>query len=202
MSELELFLRQYGLAALFFAAAIEGDIALLLAGMLVHLGVWPAMLTFGVGAVGGLSGDAFYFWLGHGTARRWLTTAHGQRVLPRIERVAGRYGIRSLLFGRYIYGARVATMFYWGMRKLPWRRFLFLDGLNCCLWALSFGGIGYLFSSSLEAWLGRLRLIEHWLLLGGIVFLTLLGLRHYIVEFSRVPGPPDQSGTLERDLTP
>ena len=40
MGELEGFLRTYGLWALFFFAAIEGDLTLLLAGMLVHLGIW------------------------------------------------------------------------------------------------------------------------------------------------------------------
>jgi len=108
MSELETILRDYGLWALFFGAAVEGDITLLLAGMLMHLGVWQPGEALAVGAAGGLAGDTFYFWLGHGTARRWLTTAHGQRVMPRLELFSKRYGIKALFFGRYIYGARVA----------------------------------------------------------------------------------------------
>ena len=75
MSELETFLRIYRLWALFFAAAIEGDLTLLLTGMLVHLGIWPAAKALAVGAGGGLAGDIFYFWLGHGTARRWWREA-------------------------------------------------------------------------------------------------------------------------------
>lgn len=202
MSELEYFLREHGLWALFFAAAFEGDITLLLAGMLIHLGVWPAAITFSVGAAGGLAGDSLYFWLGHGTARRWLTTAHGQRVMPRIERIAKRYGIMSLFFGRYVYGARVATMFFWGMRRLPVARFVLLDGLNCCLWALGFGGLGYLFSTSLEAWLGRLRVVEAWLLIGLFVFMGLIGIRHYWLEFSRVPEETVLSEADQKDPTP
>ena len=128
MNQLEAFLRIYGLWALFFAAAIEGDLTLLLAGMLVHLRIWPAMEAWAVGAFGGLVGDSFYFWLGHGTARRWLTTAHGQRVMPHFERAAKRYGVRSLFFARYIYGARMATMFFWGMQRLPYQRLL---GAGC-----------------------------------------------------------------------
>lgn len=201
MGDLEQFLRVYGLWAVFFGAAFEGDITLLLAGMLIHLGVWPASIAFSVGAVGGLAGDSLYFWLGHGTARRWLTTAHGQRVMPRLERIAKRYGIKSLFFGRYIYGARVATMFFWGMRRLPVTRFLLLDGLNCCVWALGFGGIGYLFSSSLEAWLGRLRFLESWLLIGMLVFMTLLGIRHFVLDFLRVPDQPGLPEDVEKDIT-
>jgi len=202
MGGLEDFLRIYGLWAQFFAAAVEGDITLLLTGMLIHLGVWPATKALAVGALGGLVGDSFYFWLGHGTARRWFTTAHGQRVMPRIEHIAKRYGIWSLFFGRYVYGARVATMFFWGMRGLPVARFLILDGLNCCLWALAFGGLGYLFSSSLEAWIGRLRFVESWLLLGLLVFMALLGLRYYILEVSRLPEESEPAEADRKNLTP
>ena len=186
MTQLEDFLRNYGLWALFFASVIEGDLTLLLAGMLVHLRIWPAMEAWAVGALGGLVGDSFYFWLGHGTARRWLTTAHGQRVMPHFERAAKRYGVRSLFFARYIYGARIATMFFWGMQRLNYRKFLLLDALNCLIWATVFGGFGYLFSSTLESLLGRLRHVQSWLLIGLVVFAALLGLRHYLAEVTRI----------------
>jgi membrane protein DedA with SNARE-associated domain len=193
MGELESFLRVYGLWALFFAAAFEGDLTLLLAGMLVNLGIWPAPETLAIAAVGALAGDSFYFWLGHGTARRWLTTAHGQRVLPRIEQSAQRYGIWSLFFARYIYGARIATMFFWGMRRLPYIRFVALDAINCLVWAVVFGGMGYLFATSLERLIGELRRVESWLILGLLAFAALLGLRHYFAEFARLRNQNNQS---------
>ena len=199
---LEHFLRDYGLWALFFAAAIEGDVTLLLTGMLIHLDVWPAGKAVAVGALGAMSGDTFYFWLGHGTARRWMTTAHGRRVMPRIKRFAHRYGVKSLILGRYIYGARVATMVFWGMQGLPVARFLLLDAINCSIWAIGFGGLGYLFSTSIEAWLGRVRRFEGWLLLGLLVFMALIGIRHFWLEFSRVPDDDELAEAYRGDLTP
>ena len=186
MNHLEDFLRIYGLWALFFAAIVEGDLSLMLAGMLVHLGIWPPIEAWGVGALGALAGDSFYFWLGHGTARRWMMTAHGQRIMPHFERAARRYGVRSLLFARYIYGARIATMFFWGMRRLPYKKFFILDSLNCMVWATVFGGFGYLFSSSLRRLIGELRHVQSWLLIGIVVFAALLGLRYYLAEVSRI----------------
>ena len=186
MSELESFLRVYGLWALFFFAAFEGDLTLLLTGVLVHLGIWRPAEALAVATAGAVTGDSFYFWLGHGTARRWLTTAHGQRVLPRIERAAQRYGVWSLFFARYVYGARIATMFFWGMRRIPYRKFFALDALNCLIWASVFGGVGYLFSHSLERLLGELRRVESLLLAGLVVFALLLGLRQYMAELGRI----------------
>jgi len=186
MSGLETFLQTYGFWALFFAAALEGDLTLLLTGVLVHLGIWPPVKAFVVGTAGALAGDSFYFWLGHGTARRWLTTSHGRRVWPRLERAAGRFGLWSIFICRYVYGTRIATMFFWGMRRLPAARFLTLSALNCTLWALTFGGLGYLFSTSIYALFGELRRVETFLLLGLLTSLLLLGARHYLVEISRI----------------
>lgn len=186
MSELEIFLRIYGLWALFFFAALEGDLTLLLTGVLIHLKIWPAAQALAVGALGALAGDSFYFWLGHGTARRWLTTAHGQRVLPRIEKAAQRHGLWSLFIARYFYGARIITMFFWGMRRLAFPRFLALDALNCLIWAAVFGGLGYLFATSIEQLIGELKLMETWLLVALLVFAVLLGLRYYVAEFGRI----------------
>lgn len=186
MTQLETFLRTYGLWALFFCAAFEGDLTLLLTGTLVHFGIWPAAQALAVSAAGALAGDSFYFWLGHGTARRWLTTAHGQRVLPRIERAANRYGIWSLYFARYVYGARIATMFFWGMRRIPYWEFFALDAVNCVIWASVFGGLGYLFANSLERFIGAASRVELWLLLGLLVFATLLGVRYWLAELASI----------------
>jgi hypothetical protein len=45
MTELELFLRNHGLVAVALAAAVEGDLTLLLTGMMVHQGMWPLPLA-------------------------------------------------------------------------------------------------------------------------------------------------------------
>lgn len=195
MNRLELFLRTYGLWALFISAAIEGDLTLLLTGMLVRLDIWPLWRAWTVGALGALAGDCFYFWLGHGTARRWLTTAHGQRVMPGIERAAKRYGVKSLFFARYVYGARMVTVFFWGMRRIPAWEFFSLDAVNCAIWASVFGGVGYIFSSTLEGIIGRLRHVEHWLLIGIAVFAALLALRYWITEITRMREEAWKSGT-------
>jgi membrane protein DedA with SNARE-associated domain len=185
MSDLENLLRDYGLWALFLAAAFEGDLTLLTAGVLIHLEIWPAPRALAVGAAGGLAGDLFYFWLGHGTARRWLTTAHGERLRPRLERAAKRFGLGSLFIARYIYGARVATMFFWGMRRLPAWKFVLIDAANCLQWALVLTTLGYVFANGFERLVGELRLVEHWLLVAFVVFGALLALRHFWAERSR-----------------
>jgi membrane protein DedA with SNARE-associated domain len=102
--------------------------------------------------------------------------------MPRIERAARRYGLVSLFFARYIHGARIATMFFWGTQRTPVLKFALLDALSCTLWASVFIGLGYLFAGSMGQLIGELRRLESWILLGLVVFATLLGLRHYLAE--------------------
>jgi membrane protein DedA with SNARE-associated domain len=102
--------------------------------------------------------------------------------MPRIERAARRYGLVSLFFARYIHGARIATMFFWGTQRTPVLKFAALDALSCLVWASVFLGLGYFFADSMESLIGELRRIESWILLGLVVFATLLGVRYYLAE--------------------
>jgi membrane protein DedA with SNARE-associated domain len=52
-------LRNYGV--LFFACVLEGDISLLVAGLLVHLGLFGGLQTFLVAVVGLITPDILLF---------------------------------------------------------------------------------------------------------------------------------------------
>jgi len=191
MTELEIFLRNHGLWAVLVAAAIEGDLTLLLTGMMVHKGIWPGPLALLVGAGGAMIGDSFYFFLGHGAARQWFQTKHSRQVISLEKESLRHHGWISLFLSRYIYGARIATMVYWGSRRLAWSRFIRLDALSCLIWAATFGGIGYLFSSSIEALIGQIRKIESHLLIGLVLFAVLmLGRYLWIARFAQPETEP------------
>jgi len=182
MTGWEEFLRERGLWAVFLLSAFQGDLTLLLSGMLVRLGVWPPVQVWLLGAAGAFSADTIYFSLGHAAAHGWLKTSLGQRVMPTIERFAARYGLWSLLVSRYVYGTRAAMFFFWGFHRLKYRTFLLLDGINCLAWAALFGGLGYIFATSMVALVGTLSDIGIWLLIGLAAFLLLLALKHYLAE--------------------
>jgi membrane protein DedA with SNARE-associated domain len=193
MTELEIFLREHGLWAVLVAAAIEGDLTLVLTGMMVHHGIWPAYEALAAGASGAVLGDCLYFWLGHSAASRWFRTLHARKVIHLEQEYSRHHGWKSIFISRYIYGARIATMVYWGSRKLPWSRFVPLDILSCLLWAMTFGGVGYAFSSSIEAAIVELRRLEWRLLSGAVVFAALLVIRYLWVNRAD-DGKQEQAG--------
>jgi membrane protein DedA with SNARE-associated domain len=78
-------------------------------------------------------------------------------------------------------------MLYWGSRQLAWSKFLRLDALSCMLWAVAFGGVGYLFSSSIEALIGEIRKIESHLVIGLVLFAVLMLIRYLWIARSAEP---------------
>jgi membrane protein DedA with SNARE-associated domain len=181
MSDLQPFLSQHGLVALFFVATVEGDVSLLVAGVLAHLGVLPLPGAMVAGGLGNLAGDSVWFTLGHLHSERIRSTRFYRAVGPRIERLTRRLGPWQLLAARVVYGTRNASMLFWGQLRLPVTRFLAIDALGCAIAAAGFTLLGYVVGQGTEALTGELRRIEHWLLLAlGAGMVLVWGISHLV----------------------
>lgn len=164
MNHLEPFISRYGLVALFFLATVEGDVSLLVAGVLAHLHLLPLAGAIVAGGLGNLAGDCVWFAMGHWHSERIRASRFYRAVGPRIERLSRRLGAWQLLAARVVYGTRNASMLFWGQLRLDTIRFLLIDGLGCFLAATGFTLLGYLVGTSTEALTGQVKRIEHWLL--------------------------------------
>lgn len=173
MTQLESFLSEYGLIALLLLATVEGDVSLLVAGVLAHLGIFAAPAAIAAGALGNLAGDAVWFTLGRSQRDRIRGSRLYRAVGGRVERLASKLGPWQLLAARIVYGTRNASMLFWGQLHLPWLRFLLIDGLGCALAATGFVAIGYAVGHGTSALTGEVKRIEHWLLgaviVGGLI---------------------------------
>jgi membrane protein DedA with SNARE-associated domain len=162
---LELFLSRYGLVALFLLATVEGDVSLLVAGVLAHLNLLPLAGAIVAGGLGNLAGDCVWFAVGHWHSERIRASRLYRAVGPRIERLSRRLGPWQLLVARVVYGTRNASMLFWGQLRLNPIRFLLIDGLGCLLAATGFTLLGYALGHSTGALTGEVKRIEQWLLL-------------------------------------
>jgi membrane protein DedA with SNARE-associated domain len=168
VTELEGVLSRYGLIALFLVATVEGDVSLVLAGVLAHLGILPVPGAILAGAAGNLVGDSVWFTLGRAHSARIRSSRVYRALGGRIERLAARLGAWQLLAARVVYGTRNATMLFWGQLHLAWARFLLIDGLGCLLAATGFTLLGYLLGHGTAAITSEVKRVEHWLLVGVI----------------------------------
>ncbi|MFA6921128.1 MAG: DedA family protein [Gallionella sp.] len=172
---------QYGYVALFAGTLLEGETWLILAGFAAHQGYLQLQWVIAIAMVGGFSGDQIYFWLG----RR-----HGSWVLSRYPRLAPVFARTNVLMERYhevlivgirfLYGLRTVGPMAMGMSAVPVWRFALFNALGAVIWAVCFGGAGYLFGQALQLLLHDFKKAEEAILI-FILFtaLCIWGWRRY-----------------------
>ena len=125
------------------ALPIPGEVLLLTLGGLAGQGHLDPASGVAAAAAGVLVADAASYWVGR---------FHGQRVFAKV-RFGQRWtpGIATLVFGRFVVGARVMVAPMAGAKRLPFARFVLFDGLGATLWAVVFVAIGYAAGANLSA---------------------------------------------------
>ena len=153
-------IEQYGLYAVFVLVMIEGDITLLLAGVLAHSDFFSEYSFARVllwGTLGGVASDN----LAYAAGRVFGKTVRGFRFYriakPRIERLTDRFGPLSIFLSKYIYGLRWAMCVFHGVARTRYLRFVLLSLGSCFLWVAILSGAGYFFGSAVMGLIGDFR---------------------------------------------
>ena len=178
-------IEQYGLYGVFVLVMFEGDLTLLLAGVLAHSGFFDDGLLQGYGfakvllwgTLGGFASDNLAYGAGRifsGTVRR---VRFYRRSQERLERMTQRFGPLSIFLSKYIYGLRWASCTFYGVSGMPYLRFVPLSLGSCFLWVFILSGVGYFFSSAVMGLIGDFRHVGKILLgilIGGVVLFYLI----------------------------
>ena len=151
------------------------DVALITGGYLTYLGHANLLVMLVVGFVGILAGDSAVYMLG-----RWGRRAQGRRPggllgrhltperLAKVEQQFEKRGNTLVVIARFLPGIRAATYFVAGGAQMPYRRFIFFDGVAALLSAPIFVLLGWHFGEEIGnvvAWAERF----HSWLIGGMV---------------------------------
>lgn len=172
---------QYGLYAVFFLAMIEGDITLLLAGVLAHsgfFGEYSFAKVLCAGTLGGVASDNAAYGMGRGFGKSVRDYRFYRLARPRLERLTDKFGPLSIFLSKYIYGLRWASCVFHGVGHMRYVRFLPLTFASCFAWVLVLSGAGYFFSGAITNLIGDFHQIGQVLLV--IVVLGITGF--YLVE--------------------
>ena len=160
---------RYGLLAVFLGAMLEGDVSVILAGVLAHLGFFSLTGAIVVGACGGIVADVVCYVIGRTHAATIRGSAVYQRVGSFVEQLAKRIGPYGVALARFIYGTRIASMLVWGMYGLPVVRFVALDVIGCVAWSTVLASLGFVTSDSATLLVGKFKRAEHWLLVSVLL---------------------------------
>lgn len=143
---------QYGLAAVFAGAVLEGETVLLLAGYAAHRGYLDFPAVVALAAAGAVAGDQFWFWLGRRHGARLI--ACRPRLADRVARalrLIERHPRASILAMRFVWGLRSALPLALGMSRVRATQFLALNVASALLWAPLVAALGYAFGAALAA---------------------------------------------------
>ena len=168
-------LYQYGLYAVFILVMLEGDITLLLAGVLAHsafFGPYSFAQVLVWGTLAGCASDNIAYFAGRGFCEGVREFRFYRAAQPRLQRLTNKFGTLSIFLSKYIYGLRWASCVFYGVGHMPYFRFLLLSFASCFLWVFVLAGAGYFFSGAVMNLIGdfeRLGKVLLVIVLVGIV---------------------------------
>jgi membrane protein DedA with SNARE-associated domain len=151
------FIGRYGLYAVFLLVMIEGDITLLLAGVLAHsyfFGDHSFAWVLLAGTLGGSASDNLAYFTGREFRKGVRDIRFYRAAKPRMERLTTNFGALSIFLSKYIYGLRWASCIFYGVGRMPYLRFMLLSLGSCFAWVLILSGAGYFFSGAVIGVIG------------------------------------------------
>lgn len=171
---------QYGIYAVFALCTVEGDITLLLAGVLAHqgyFGPFSFLKVYIFGTLGGMVGDTFGYFVGRLFQKSVKNHAFYKMAQPRIERLIEKFGGTAIIVSKYIYGIRAAMCLFNGIGRMPLHRFIFLDFISCSIWVLLLSSVGYFFSGAVTTIIGdfqQIGIAVFFIVLAGIIIFYMI----------------------------
>lgn len=194
----------YGIYAVFALCTIEGDITLLLSGVMAHsnfFGQYSFLKVIIAGILGGVVGDSFGYMIGRVFQKTVKNYRFYKITQPRIERLIDKFGGFAIIISKYIYGIRGAMCLFYGIGKMPYWRFLILDLISCTIWVLMLSGIGYFFSGAITTIIGDFQQVGialFFIVLFGVIVFYLM--EHYWLSPSVEEADPATILKLEEKL--
>ncbi|HEX5711624.1 MAG TPA: DedA family protein [Sulfuricurvum sp.] len=166
-------LKEYGYIVLFGWSILEGELGLVMAGIMSHTGDMNIFMAIIVGALGGFVGDQIYFYIGRYNKKYIHDKLRSQRRKFAIAHLLlKKYGWPLIFVQRYMYGMRTVIPMAIGLTKYSGRQFAIINFISALFWAALTIIPAYYFGEQLLAILAWIK--SHWYLAIPLV-LTIFG---------------------------
>ncbi|MFA5234580.1 MAG: DedA family protein [Sulfurimonas sp.] len=129
-------LREYGYIVLFAWSILEGELGLVMAGIMSHTGDMFLPFAIIVGGLGGFVGDQIYFYIGRYNKSYIHNKIRSQRTKFAFAHILlKKYGWPIIFVQRYMYGLRTVIPMAIGLTKYSARQFAIINFISAILWA-------------------------------------------------------------------
>ncbi|OGT89091.1 MAG: hypothetical protein A2286_04945 [Gammaproteobacteria bacterium RIFOXYA12_FULL_61_12] len=168
-------LKEYGYIILFLWSILEGEIGLIMAGIMTHTGDMDYFWAVFIAGLGGFTGDQIYFYIGRvnkGLIQRKLYTQRRKFAIAHL--LLKRYGWPIIFVQRYMYGLRTVIPLSIGITKYPAKRFALINLISAWVWAAITITPAYIFGEEILVVLNYAQ--QHWYfalpLVAGFLYAT------------------------------
>ncbi len=164
-------LKQYGYTILFVWSILEGEIGLVMGGLLCHSGDMNLFLAIFVAGLGAFVGDQIYFYIGrYNKSYINKKCAHHSRKFALATLMLRKYGTRIIFVQRYMYGMRTIIPISIGLARYSAKKFAIINLISAWFWAaLTIVPVWY-FGKQIIALFHLV--LEHWYYVAPIVLIV------------------------------
>lgn len=141
---------QYGVLGVFLAAAIEGELGVLIGGAMAHLGKlnpWFVGLAAWIAAF--LSAQVFFYVGRSQRDSRWVHKVTDKRAFALALKWIDRHPKLFCLFYRFIYGMRIVGSVAISLSHITSHTYLIFNFFTALAWAMLGVSLGWLFGPEL-----------------------------------------------------
>jgi len=129
-------LKEYGYIVLFAWSILEGELGLIMAGIMSHTGDMFLPFAIIVGGFGGFVGDQIYFYIGRFNKKYIHNKIRSQRTKFALAHLLlKKYGWPIIFVQRYMYGMRTVIPMAIGITKYSSRQFAVINFVSAIAWA-------------------------------------------------------------------
>ncbi len=182
----------YGYLVLFVWCILEGETALVTAGIFAHTGDMNLILAICIGALGGVAGDQFYFYIGRTNKNYIYKKLNKQRRKFAIAHMLlKQHGKKIVFLQRFLYGLRVVVPVSVGLTRYNWGNYILINSISSLTWATLYCASAWFFGNEILTlvtyakthWYFSLPLIA--LFIGSIVYFFHSVEKHILILRSR-----------------
>ena len=157
---------------------VPEDLTLVGAGLLANRHLLRLRDVIVVGFAGVVSADWIIYLAGRRygatiVAHPWLARLFGAARMDAVRHAVERHGVRAVFLARFMFGFRMATFLAAGTFGVPAPRFAVAEAAGAAIFVPAMATLGFLFSDRAERVARNVSVVQHWILLAGLVGLAL-----------------------------
>jgi len=165
-------LKEYGYIILFAWSILEGELGLIMAGIMVRLKEMDLYLAILIAGIGGFAGDQIYFFIGRNNKDyvRKKAAKHNEKF-EKAHYLLEKYGWPIIFLQRYMYGLRTVIPISIGLTHYSAKKYAIINLISGIIWAAITITLAYIFGEELIKILNTIKENLHIIIPSGLTLL-------------------------------